>query len=321
MISAQRLLLAWSLAGSLLAWSLAGSLLACGNAPPPPPVPRAAEQPADLPPLSAPAWPQGRSFPGVLVARESVDVAAQSDGVLRAVAARVGDHVARGQLLATIDPTSIRDQLAIAEAAVKAADAVVDQAVLEVTDAKRKYERRVAEGGLVSREELASAETGKDLAVSALAVARAHSEEAQARVQALRSSLSRTEIRSPLDGTVAIRYVDPGAHVAPGSALLRVIDSVDLLLRFAVPPEEARALTPGSRVLAVLEPSGRRITGTIRHVAPDVDSPSQMVFVEAEIGSPGRGGEDLQAGSVARVVPADAASPPAAGAQPGAGGQ
>src|SRR5262245_54109588 len=73
--------------------------------PPPPPVERALEE-----------RPTDDGFLGVVLARESVDLVPKMDGRVESMHARLGDPVARGASVATLDTRSIRRDLAMGQA-------------------------------------------------------------------------------------------------------------------------------------------------------------------------------------------------------------
>ncbi|WP_437908533.1 HlyD family efflux transporter periplasmic adaptor subunit [Sorangium sp. So ce327] len=64
-----------------------------------------------------------RGFVGVLLSHRSVNLAARNDGRLRAVHVRLGDRVAAGDLLATLDLRTLRSDTAVAAAALRGAEA------------------------------------------------------------------------------------------------------------------------------------------------------------------------------------------------------
>jgi multidrug resistance efflux pump len=97
----------------------------------------------------------------------------------------------------------------------------------------------------------------------------------------VQGKLARTEIRSPADGKVSRRYLEAGALAGPGEPIVRLISSGDLIVRFAVPPEQARALSSAQPVLVQAE--GAELRATIEQVSPEVDPPSGMVLLVAKL--------------------------------------
>ncbi len=163
--------------------------------------------------------------------------------------------------------------------------------------------RRQKNPDFFSKEDLAQAALQAKTAASAYEVARSRAAEQATRVRQLETSLSRNEIRAPFDGRVAERFADAGAVVDPGTRLVRLISAGDLLVRAAVPPEEARRLKEGDAVTVTVRTLGLRIPGTLQRIAPEVDAASQMVLVEIHLApTPAIEGR-LQTGLVVDVAP------------------
>src|SRR5215203_676831 len=270
------------------------------------PVPRPADRPAarPAPPPPAPAAAQEREgWIGVVVARESVDVTADSQGRLRAVHVSIGDQVRRGDPIATLDTSLAAQDLEMARSALRGAEADEQRATDEMAEAKARNDRRQKNPDFFSKEDLAEEALRAKTAASALEVARSRAAEQRARVRQLQTSLSRNEVRAPFDGRVAERFADAGAQVGPGTPVVRLISAGDLLVRAAVPPEEARRLTVGTPVTSTVRGlGGLQIPGTIQRIAPEVDAASQMVLIEVHLTPAPEMAGRLQTGLVVDVA-------------------
>ena len=250
---------------------------------PPAPAERPAPSQASAPPPS-PAPPEREGWIGVVVTRESVDVTAESQGRLRAVHVSIGDRVRRGDSIATLDTSLAQQDLEIARSSLRGAEADEQRASDEMAEAKARNDRRQQNPDFFSKEDLAESVLQAKTAASALEAARSRVGEARARVRQLETSLSRNVVRAPFDGRVAERFADPGALVGPGTPLVRLISAGDLLVRAAVPPEEARQLTVGTPVVSTIRSlGGLAVPGMIQRIAPEVDAASQMVLIEVRL--------------------------------------
>ena len=249
--------------------------------------------------------PDAEGWIGVVVAGESVEVTPDLQGRLAAVLVGVGDTVDRGQVVARMDRDGLRQELNMAQAALSAARAEVDRLQIERSEAEVRYERRTGLGELVSQEEISEARLAFERTRTAVRVAEARVEEAEAREEQLLESLRRTEVRAPFPGRVTLRHADPGAMVGPNQPILTV-SSGSLRVRFAVPPEEAVRLAEGQSVWGVCCEPRRTTPLVIERVAPQIDLAAQMVVVEAAFADEGH---SLRNGQDVRVVE----SPEAAG--------
>ena len=84
---------------------------------------------------------------------------------------------------------------------------------------------------------------------------------------------------------------------------MRLISAGDLLVRAAVPPEEARRLKVGDPVAVTVRAQGFQVPGTLQRIAPEVDAASQMVLIEIHLAPTPEMESRLQTGLVVDVAP------------------
>lgn len=155
------------------------------------------------------------SATGTLQPTTSIDVGSEQSGTLASVLVQENDHVKRGQLLAQLDLAKLQDAVNKSRAALAAAEATVAQARATVTESKALLARmrQVAElsGGKVpSKAEMETAEATLERALANEASANAAVLQAQATLKTDETNLSKGTIRSPVDGVVLSRKVEPG---------------------------------------------------------------------------------------------------------------
>ncbi len=259
--------------------------------------------PAPADPAARPAQRETEGWIGVVLAREAVEVAAAFAGRLETVEVRVGDTVRRGDRLARIATDSQRQELVMAEASLQAGEAEVARAQAELVSAEERLARRLQSLDLFSKEEIANAQLLRSTAAIGLKAAQARVRQLGAHVQQLRVVLSQAEVRAPFDGTVALRYADPGTVVGADTPIIKLISRDSLLVRFAVPPDQAALLRAGQTVSVQLDDIGLRMRGTIERISPEIDGASQMIVAEARLESGSALGSRLKTGLVANVSP------------------
>jgi len=245
---------------------------------------------------------------GVVLATEAVEVVAEIEGRVEELPVRVGDRVDRGDLIARLDTRRLRHELSIERADLATSRAQRDRIALEAERAEQEHQRRLALEGLLSQEESESSKFDRDRARIELQVAGAELARVEARIEQLETDLERSEIRAPFDGVVALRYLDPGAVAAAGTPVVRLIGARAQMVRFAVPPESAEEVAVHLPVRIEIEDLGLARTGTVEHVAPEIDTASQMVFVEARL-DPTAAPNPVPSGAVARVAPLPSGHP------------
>lgn len=131
----------------------------------------------------------------------------------------VNDRVKKGQVLAELDTAKLRDQVARSRAGLQVAQAKVRQVEATRADARASLARlqevqRLSGGKVPSQAELATAEVTLARAEADLASAQAGVADTQAALSVDETNLAKASIRSPIDGVVLSRSVDPGNAVA-----------------------------------------------------------------------------------------------------------
>ncbi len=265
------------------------------------PPPASAPRPAPAPAAAAPAPAPRPGWIGVVVARESVDVKADSQGRLQTVQVSIGDRVRKGDPIAILDTSLAAQDLEMARSVQRGNQADEQRALDEMNEAKARNDRRQNNPDFFSKEDLAQASLQAKTANAAYQVAHQRVAEQAARLRQLETTLSRNQIRAPFDGRVAERFADPGAVVGPGTPVVRLISAGDLLVRAAVPPEEARRLNQGQPVTVTVRTLGLQIPGSIQRIAPEVDAASQMVLIEVHLNPTPEAESRLQTGLVVDV--------------------
>ncbi|WP_028008827.1 efflux RND transporter periplasmic adaptor subunit [Solimonas flava] len=159
------------------------------------------------------------SATGKLQPTTQVDVGSELSGIIETVSVEDNDRVSKGQELARLDTSKLEDQVANSEAAVLAAQATLQMNQAATLQARGDFERaqqawQLSAGKLPSKSDLAAAEATLAKAVASEAAAKAAIAEAQATLRADRTNLRKAVIRSPIDGVVLLRDVEPGQTVA-----------------------------------------------------------------------------------------------------------
>lgn len=158
------------------------------------------------------------SATGTLQPTKSVDVGSELSGTLATVLVDENDQVKKGQLLAQLDTAKLKDAVAKSDAALAAARASVAQSQATVAESRASLSRmkQVSElsGGKVpARTEMETAEATLQRAVANEASARAAVVQAEAALKTDNTNLAKATIRSPVDGVVLTRKVEPGQTV------------------------------------------------------------------------------------------------------------
>ena len=156
---------------------------------------------------------------GTLQPTHSVNIGSELSGTVAKVLVDVNDRVKKGQVLVELDPAKLKDQIVRSRASLASAQASVAQSVATVKEAQGNLARleevaRLSGGKVPSQSELDTGRATLDRAKADEAAARSAVVNAQAQLSTDETNLSKASIRSPMDGVVLTRTVDPGNAVA-----------------------------------------------------------------------------------------------------------
>jgi RND family efflux transporter MFP subunit len=239
-------------------------------------------------------------FLGVVVARHIVELSARSDGTVDGVDVQVGDRVKSGTPIARLSSRALTLERDIADASVRSAEAEYDRARIEWEDAAGRFERLRRIPDLVSREQLAAAESHEKGMSARLRASDNDLAGKRARINHLKRQLQDLQIVAPFAGTIAARHVDPGKQVARGAPLVQLISPNSVIVRFGVPEEEASRVVMGLPVQVRTTAPDTTVDGMIERIVPEIDAALRMVVVEARLAENGNAATPA-AGAIARV--------------------
>ena len=156
---------------------------------------------------------------GTLQPTRSVSIGSELSGTVLRVLVDVNDRVKKGQVLVELDTAKLGDQVARSRANVSSAISSVAQAVATATEARGNLARleevsRLSGGKVPSQTELENGRATLARAEASEASARANVTVAKATLSTDETNLSKASIRSPIDGVILTRTVDPGNAVA-----------------------------------------------------------------------------------------------------------
>ncbi|MCB9742900.1 MAG: efflux RND transporter periplasmic adaptor subunit [Alphaproteobacteria bacterium] len=244
-------------------------LASCGRGAPPeaevlPPRPVRVEA------LSAAPLHVELSASGVAEARAQVTVVSEATGRVLAWRVEVGQAVAEGEALLSLEAGRQRNAVAAAEATRDKAQAMLD-------DARAKQARAERLTDALSPADMESVALSVKLAAADLAAA-------EAQLAAQRRALADTSPRAPVAGVLSRRLVDPGQMIQAGAPVAGVVDAATLRVRIGLPPAQASALQVGDR--AWIEGGGQRLEGALVERSLELDRATGTVPLEVQVPNP-----------------------------------
>lgn len=252
---------------------------------------------------------------GTVQAFDLLQVSPQVSGLqIRDVRVRSGDQVTAGQVLAVLDDSVLRTQLAQAQANYAQAEAQVlqeqaeqAQAEANAAEAQDNLERNqtLYDQGGISLQELNSRRTQAITAREAVGVAQAAVQSAQATVNSraaeinrLDTQLSQTAVTAPANGQIAERQATVGDTSSTGTPLFSMIQDGVLELVVDLPQRQLSAVQVGTPVTVTSSSDDRiQLSGAVRSIEPQVDPQTRQAAVNVSLSANGelRTGMFLQA--------------------------
>lgn len=187
----------------------------------------------------------------------------------------VGDRVKTGQILATLDDTEQRADVASARASVES-----QEASLRIAQSVLKRREALAATGALSRQQLDSAVQEFQSAQNDLAAAKASLATAE-------DALVQTVLRADADGAITARNIETGQVVAPSSTAFTLAHDGALDAVFNVQENvlSGRDIPPAIEISLLSRPS-IRAKAKIREVSPALDRTLGTVRVKLTVENP-----------------------------------
>jgi RND family efflux transporter MFP subunit len=213
---------------------------------------------------------------------------------------RPGDRVKTGQLLATLDSREVEAMLRKSQAGleeVQLAGEEVEQGLaaaqahLDLANATLKRFQELIEKKSVSPQEFDEVQARQKAAAAQVEAMQAKKRQVLAKSEQVKSDMgaaqalrSYAEIRSPLNGVVAMRQAEPGSLAVPGMPLLTVEETGRY--RLEVPVEESRInqIKPGQKVRVLVNSAAEgTLQGTVGEIQPGADPASRTYLVKINL--------------------------------------
>lgn len=191
---------------------------------------------------------------GTVEPENRVVVAAQEAGLVTALHVREGDTVAAGEVVVELDDRELRAQLAEERARLVEAEAQWGRASQLIAD------------GLITQADADSAKATYQVS--------------KARVEALETRLSFTQVTAPVAGVVTVRHVELGDLVAANTAVVELAAGRKVL-RVPVSELDVVHLSPGDPAKVSIDAlPGVEIPAHVARIFPAADRSSRQVTVE-----------------------------------------
>jgi HlyD family secretion protein len=227
---------------------------------------------------------------GTLSPVVKVDVGSQVSGRIQELLVDYNDKVTAGQVIARIDPETVKSAVQQANARVVSARADLAKAKATAANAKLEYERAVELGktGAISRSDIDAAQLAARSAEASVTSAQSNIVESQASLDQAKTNLTYTTIKSPIDGIVISRAVNVGQTVAASLSAPTLFtiagDLKQMEVHTSVAESDVGQLTEGMRVEFTVDAfPDDTFTGTVKQVRFEATTVSNVVTYDAVV--------------------------------------
>jgi RND family efflux transporter MFP subunit len=253
---------------------------------------------------------------GVLAPQQTATVYGKLSGQASKIAVDVGSKVKAGDVLLEIDAHELNAQLALAEASVATVKQQAAQALVGIDTAKTNYDQAkryidrlnsLEDKSSLSKSQLDDAQSKVELTQRAWESAKLQYKtlnesglaQAMAQADVVRSNMANSTLRSPIDGVITNRNINPGELTNPQAVLFSVAEIDRLKLQGTVSQDVVSLLENGQKVSVIVDGlPGAPLEGRITQIGPVAANSGQYFPVVVSIEKPGK----ALAGMTARVA-------------------
>ena len=226
---------------------------------------------------------------GSLEAVNDPKIGAEIAGKIVKIAVRAGESVAKGQLLAQIDPTDAGHQATADNAEIARLEALLAQ-----QERVLARQNELVQKNFISKNALDEATAQRDALKSQLATARA-------RAGLSRNNVDKTRVVAPFAGIIEEQIAAAGDYVKLGDPLFRLVSNTSLRAHLPFPESAAPRLKVGMpvRITSPLLPD-TGIKAVVEDIRPTVGEGNRAIDVIARLENPGalKGGGSVDAAVV-----------------------
>ncbi len=242
--------------------------------------------------------PESIAFGNGRIEATEVDIATRLSGRLTEVSVNEGDIVKAGQIVAKLDTDELNARLQQAQAQVqqvrenrKYASAIVRQHQSELELARKNLARsqNLYVNNNISLVQLQQHEAAVDSLVAAIAAAKAQVvasdsaiNAALAQKQAIQTNINDSLLKSPIEGRVLYKLLEPGEVIGSGGKVLTVLKMDDIYMTIFLPTSDVGRVKIGSEARIKLDAIDTVIPAKVSFVSPEAQFTPKQIETQNE---------------------------------------
>ncbi len=207
----------------------------------------------------SPMAASGYGYSGTVEEENGTSLSFTTGGTILQLKVKVGDRVRKGQLIATVDPTQVKNSYDMAHAT-----------RMQAEDAYGRM-KQLHDKGSLTEIKWVEAQSQLQQAVSAESIAK--------------KSLADCSLHAPFDGVISEKYAEVGQNAAPGVPVVKLVTTKVLNVKISVPESEMVNVRVRQRArIAVQALGGKQYEGYVieKGVIADPISRSYNVKIRVE---------------------------------------
>lgn len=230
---------------------------------------------------------QGINVSGQIEASQTANISTRVMGFITMLKVKVGDHVSKGQLLATI---SNQDMIAKRGQT----DAMISEAQAALNSAQKDYERLTT----LYKQQSATAKELDNVTLQYNS-AKSRLEGARQMRNEVNASLGYTSLTAPFSGIVTQKLADAGSMANPGMPILTIEQSGSYQVSASVPENIINQIHQGAEAFVTIKSIDKTIKGTVVQINPSSQFTGGQYIIKVNIADADKKG--LYAGMYATV--------------------
>ena len=234
---------------------------------------------------------------GTVSAKNIHPIASNTGGKILKIFKDQGESVKKGDLIATLDPVDLPDQLAQAKALLEktryeteASRQELKQLLAQQELARANFRRyeTLNKRGYAAQEEYDKARTDLKVVEAQIAAAKAQiaaslaeQKRAQKSIDALQQKIDRLRVVSPMDGTVVSKDAEAGQTIAAQQAIVTVVDPKEVWIKAYVDERISGQIAKGQKAQIVLRSkAGEALSGIVARIEAESDPVTEERVVD-----------------------------------------
>ncbi|MEO9885141.1 MAG: efflux RND transporter periplasmic adaptor subunit [Balneola sp.] len=227
-------------------------------------------------------------FSGNVVSENQIELYPEVNAQIAEVYVENGDYVNKGDVLVKLQDEPLRRQFQQSEANLKINNARLKQAKAQLSTIETQYKRiqTLADKDLSSELELEQINAEKISAEADVELAEAQVEQSQALVNERKNELTKTLIKSPLDGTIGQRNAQLGMQASASTPLFMIGDLSKLRVEIVLTESMLNQIKVGqTATITVSNENGDpvTITGELSRISPFLNEVTRSTEAEIDI--------------------------------------